>query len=103
MKISHLELDPISLGFTFSFPMTQKGLDVGILVAWTKSFNCPGVIGQVTAIFRRLPNEIRLIFKIKIKFTGCCKNAQRCDPTSWKSPSESGMIKVIFIKTCFFT
>jgi len=40
-------LDPIPLGFTFSFPMEQRGLDVGILVAWTKSFNCPGVIGQV--------------------------------------------------------
>lgn len=36
----------IPLGFTFSFPMTQRGLDVGILVSWTKSFNCPGVVGQ---------------------------------------------------------
>ncbi|KAK8731482.1 hypothetical protein OTU49_007625 [Cherax quadricarinatus] len=34
------------LGFTFSFPMTQKSLDVGILVSWTKSFNCPGVVGE---------------------------------------------------------
>jgi len=36
----------IPIGFTFSFPMTQKGLDVGILVSWTKSFNCSGVVGQ---------------------------------------------------------
>lgn len=36
----------LPLGFTFSFPMTQKGLDVGILVSWTKSFNCSGVVGQ---------------------------------------------------------
>ena len=35
----------IPLGFTFSFPMTQTALDVGILVTWTKSFNCPGVVG----------------------------------------------------------
>ena len=35
-----------SVGFTFSFPMTQKGLDVGILVSWTKSFNCSGVVGE---------------------------------------------------------
>ncbi|KAG7175053.1 hexokinase-1-like isoform X2 [Homarus americanus] len=34
------------LGFTFSFPMIQKSLDVGILVSWTKSFNCPGVVGE---------------------------------------------------------
>jgi len=37
---------PISLGFTFSFPMIQHALDVGVLVNWTKSFNCPGVIGE---------------------------------------------------------
>ena len=34
------------LGFTFSFPMEQKGLDVGILVSWTKSFNASGVVGE---------------------------------------------------------
>lgn len=37
---------PISLGFTFSFPMVQHALDIGVLVNWTKSFNCPGVIGE---------------------------------------------------------
>jgi len=36
----------LPLGFTFSFPMIQRGLDVGILVSWTKSFNCTGVVGE---------------------------------------------------------
>ncbi|XP_069680567.1 hexokinase-1-like isoform X2 [Periplaneta americana] len=36
----------LPLGFTFSFPMIQKGLDVGILVTWTKSFNCHNVVGR---------------------------------------------------------
>ncbi|KAK2715275.1 hypothetical protein QYM36_010053 [Artemia franciscana] len=36
----------LPLGFTFSFPMTQQDLNVGILVSWTKSFNCPGVVGE---------------------------------------------------------
>ncbi|GFG37586.1 hypothetical protein Cfor_12673, partial [Coptotermes formosanus] len=36
----------LPLGFTFSFPMIQKGLDVGILVTWTKSFKCPSVVGR---------------------------------------------------------
>lgn len=36
----------LPLGFTFSFPMTQKALDIALLVNWTKSFNCPGVIGE---------------------------------------------------------
>ena len=26
--------------------MIQKGLDVGILVSWTKNYNCPGVEGE---------------------------------------------------------
>ncbi|CAN7984507.1 unnamed protein product [Ixodes pacificus] len=36
----------LPLGFCFSFPMIQKALNVGILVTWTKSFNCCGVVGQ---------------------------------------------------------
>ena len=35
-----------NLGFCFSLPMIQKGLDVGILVSWTKNYNCPGVEGE---------------------------------------------------------
>ena len=30
------------LGFTFSFPMAQTGLNKGVLVSWTKSFNASG-------------------------------------------------------------
>ena len=37
--------EKLPLGFTFSFPMTQNALDSGILVTWTKSFNCSGVVG----------------------------------------------------------
>nr|CAD7196937.1 unnamed protein product [Timema douglasi] len=33
-------------GFTFSFPMIQKALNIGLLVTWTKSFNCPSVVGR---------------------------------------------------------
>lgn len=39
-------IERMPLGFTFSFPMSQAALDVGCLVNWTKSFNCPGVIGE---------------------------------------------------------
>ena len=34
------------IGFTFSFPMVQKGLKKGILVTWTKSFACPDGVGE---------------------------------------------------------
>lgn len=35
----------ISMGFTFSFPMKQHSLHSAELVTWTKSFNCPSVVG----------------------------------------------------------
>ncbi len=57
-------IDPqktLPLGFTFSFPMTQTSLDSGLLVTWTKSFNCSGVVGtdaveHLNAAMRRLLN-----------------------------------------------
>ncbi|CAL4067729.1 unnamed protein product [Meganyctiphanes norvegica] len=36
----------IQMGFCFSFPMYHEALDVGILYRWTKSFNCPDVVGK---------------------------------------------------------
>lgn len=41
-----LKEENIPLGFTFSFPLVQKGLTVGILERWTKGFTCADVIGQ---------------------------------------------------------
>lgn len=34
----------LPLGFTFSFPLVQLGLTKGLLVRWTKGFNCEGVV-----------------------------------------------------------
>lgn len=42
-----------SMGFTFSFPMRQSGLDSGVLVTWTKSFDCPSVVGQDAVLLLR--------------------------------------------------
>lgn len=36
----------LPLGFTFSFPLDQKGLTVGLLEKWTKGFNCSNVVGN---------------------------------------------------------
>ncbi|XP_023218039.1 hexokinase-1-like [Centruroides sculpturatus] len=46
LKTYNLSHKKLPLGFCFSFPMIQKALDVGILVTWTKSFNCPDVVGK---------------------------------------------------------
>lgn len=36
----------LPLGFCFSFPMIQTGIDEGLLVTWTKSFKCKNVVGK---------------------------------------------------------
>ena len=46
MKTLGKDYPPMPLGFTFSFPMEQSGLNKGVLVSWTKSFNASGVVGQ---------------------------------------------------------
>lgn len=35
----------MELGFTFSFPVLQTTINSGTLIAWTKGFSCPGVVG----------------------------------------------------------
>ncbi|XP_054709188.1 hexokinase-1-like [Uloborus diversus] len=46
LKDNNLLGQKLPLGFCFSFPMDQTGIDEGILVTWTKSFNCPNVVGH---------------------------------------------------------
>nr|CAH7713724.1 unnamed protein product [Callosobruchus chinensis] len=46
VKEEHVQDQMLPLGFTFSFPLSQKGLTVGILERWTKGFNCSNVIGN---------------------------------------------------------
>jgi len=36
----------IPLGFTFSFPMVQEGINKARLIRWTKGFKCSGVEGE---------------------------------------------------------
>lgn len=36
----------IQMGFCFSFPMYHEALDCGVLYRWTKSFNCPDIVGK---------------------------------------------------------
>jgi hexokinase len=44
IKEHKLENERLPLGFTFSFPLKQLGLTKGILIRWTKGFNCEGVV-----------------------------------------------------------
>lgn len=40
------DVEVLSLGLTFSFPVYQSAINSGILLRWTKGFNIPSVIGQ---------------------------------------------------------
>ncbi|PSN38247.1 Hexokinase type 2 [Blattella germanica] len=46
MKENSVSSERLPLGFTFSFPLTQKGLTKGLLERWTKGFNCSGCVGE---------------------------------------------------------
>ncbi|KAF9398709.1 glucokinase [Mortierella sp. AD011] len=38
--------DVLELGFTFSFPVSQTSVNSGLLLRWTKGFNCPDAVGN---------------------------------------------------------
>lgn len=46
MKAKGIQSEILPLGFTFSFPLQQIKLTKGILVRWTKGFDCEGVVGN---------------------------------------------------------
>ena len=53
------------LGFTFSFPVHQIGINRGTLIRWTKGFNIPDAIGQdVCALLQEEINLLKLPVKV---------------------------------------
>lgn len=64
----------LPLGFTFSFPCQQIGLTKGLLIKWTKGFNCEGVVNANVvelledAIRRRNVSDSSVVRLEKLKF-----------------------------------
>lgn len=56
----------LPLGFTFSFPMIQHSLDIGILVTWTKTFNCLDVVNEDAVKLLREALDRRGDTKVKV-------------------------------------
>jgi hexokinase len=53
------------LGFTFSFPVHQIGINRGTLIRWTKGFNIPDAVGQdVCALLQKEIDLLRLPVKV---------------------------------------
>ena len=81
--IKHLKLP---LGFTFSFPCHQKGLDKAILEHWTKGFSCSDVEGHDVCQLLREAIARRGDIKIDVcavlnDTTGCLMSC------AWREPN----------------
>ncbi|KAI1353593.1 glucokinase glkA [Xylaria sp. FL0043] len=70
------DMDPdhpfLALGFSFSFPAYQAGINSGILLHWTKGYDIPEVVNQDVCTL--LQSEIDLL-KLPIKVTAIVNDA----------------------------
>ncbi|KAG8530797.1 uncharacterized protein KY384_004154 [Bacidia gigantensis] len=65
-------VEVLSLGLTFSFPVYQNAIDSGILLRWTKGFDIPSVVGQ--DVCRLLQQQIDLQ-KLPVKVAALVNDA----------------------------
>ncbi|EKF30554.1 hexokinase, putative [Trypanosoma cruzi marinkellei] len=61
----------VPLGFTFSFPTEQKGVDHGFLIKWTKGFSTRGVEGKdVVELLQKALKRMQ----VKVKVVALCND-----------------------------
>ena len=85
VKSRNLDDQIIPLGFTFSFPVRQKGLDKGELITWTKGFKCEGVEGS--DVVTLLKNAITRRGDVKIDVAAILNDTTGCLMScAWKNP-----------------
>ncbi|KAJ5791009.1 uncharacterized protein N7518_008020 [Penicillium psychrosexuale] len=59
------EEDMFDLGFTFSFPVRQCGINRGTLIRWTKGFNIPDAVGHdVCALLQAAIDDLNLPVRV---------------------------------------
>lgn len=73
MKEHNLTDKKLPLGFTFSFPCKQLGLNKAILTTWTKGFKCEGVEGRDIVELLHEAVERR---KVRVLISVNCKRDQ---------------------------
>ncbi|NXR16081.1 HXK3 protein, partial [Semnornis frantzii] len=56
----------LPLGFTFSFPCQQRGLDKAVLLSWTKGFSASGCMGQDVAQLLREAAQRKQYLGLKV-------------------------------------
>lgn len=64
-KDQYTEEEIFDLGFTFSFPVNQFGINKGTLIRWTKGFNVPDAVGKdVCAMLQEAIDELGLPVRV---------------------------------------
>lgn len=59
------EKEVFDLGFTFSFPVRQLGINKGTLIRWTKGYNIPDAVGKdVCALLQSALDELKLPVRV---------------------------------------
>ncbi|XP_015840633.1 hexokinase type 2 isoform X2 [Tribolium castaneum] len=86
MKQEQVIAETLPLGFTFSFPLTQKGLTKGILERWTKGFNCSNCVGN--DVVQLLKDAIARRGDIQIKVCAILNDTTgTLMSCAWKNPN----------------
>ncbi len=66
VKANNLQKEALPIGFTFSFPCSQDGLDSATLTKWVKGYDCPDSVGK--DIGKELHEAIKKRSELKVKF-----------------------------------
>lgn len=89
------EEDLFDLGFTFSFPVRQFGINSGTLIRWTKGFNIPDAVGHdVCALLQSAIDDLHLPVRVAALVNDTVGTLMA---RSYTSPGETGtMLGAIF-------
>lgn len=87
-KVEAEEVDLFDLGFTFSFPVRQLGINKGTLIRWTKGFDIPDAVGQdVCALLQDAIDELNLPVRVAALVNDTVGTLMA---RSYTSPGETG-------------
>ncbi|KAJ5101122.1 Glucokinase [Penicillium angulare] len=91
----HEEEELFDLGFTFSFPVRQYGINSGTLIRWTKGFNIPDAVGHdVCALLQSAIDHLDLPVRVAALVNDTVGTLMA---RSYTSPGETGtLIGAIF-------
>ncbi|KAJ5166140.1 Glucokinase [Penicillium canariense] len=83
-------VDLFDLGFTFSFPVRQCGINSGTLIRWTKGFNIPDAVGHdVCALLQSAIDDLHLPVRVAALVNDTVGTLMA---RSYTSPGETGTL-----------